>query len=207
MYSDLLKIQDYKGRGIITAHCNLDKLNTSINFSRDFKLDELLCYGFVADIIEKWREINALEPDPETNIIVIPDDLKDYYDLIFGAEFIDCNDKVKHQQGIKLLWIYYSYAEYVRINPLDDTPNGLAIKSNEFSMPPTVGDINTFAFKYDNMAKTVYHNIKEYLCINKDLFPKFDDCDCRLNCGCSGTCSCGKIKKVTGFKFRTVKRK
>lgn len=202
MNSDLLTISDFRVVGIMTAHCNRDKLNTAINFARTFKMDELLCYGFMADIVEKWGILNAL-PAGEP----IPEELVRYKTLIDGGEFPDCNGKTKYQQGIRSLWVHYAYAEYVKINQLDDTPNGLKFKNNEFSVQPTLGEVNTFSFKYDNMAKAIYQNIKEYLCINKDIFTKFDDCDCDLSCGCSGSCSCGKVKKVTGFRFKSVKKR
>lgn len=207
MFDDLIKQQDFKGIGLLTAHCNLNKLNTAINFARTFKLDQLLCYGFTQDVIDKWREINVIQPDPVSGTKIIPLELEKYVSLINGSDFLDSRENTKRQAGIKTLWIYYAYAEYVRINHFDDTPNGLVGKSNEFSIPTPTGDINNFSYKYDNMAKQIFTDIKEYLCINKDIFTKFDACDCDLSCGCSGSCSCGKIKKVTGFRYSQVKKR
>lgn len=203
MFDDLFTIEYFRQIGIMTAHCNKAKLSTAINWARIFKLDELLCYGFMADVVDNWRALIALDPGAE-----IPTDLEKYKLLIYGSDYLDCDGKKsKHQQGLKSLWAHYAYAEYIRINHFDDTPNGLVGKSNEFSIPTPTGDINNFSYKYDNMAKVLYKNIKEYLCINKDIFLKFDACDCNLSCGCSGSCSCGKIKRVTGFKFKSVKKK
>jgi len=201
-YLDLLKVEDFRKVTIMTATCNKAKLDTAINTSRILKIDSLLCYDFVSDIISKWRLINALTPEDP-----VPPELVNYVKLIEGGEYQDCKDKVKNMEGFKTLWIYYAYGEYTRINHFDDTPNGLVGKTNEFSMPTPNGDVNNFAFKYENMGKFVFENIKEYLCLNKDLFPKFDACDCVLSCGCVGTCGCGGTKKVTGFKFKVIKKR
>lgn len=198
-----IKPIDFNCVGVVTASCNLNKLCISIDDALTFDLEPLLCTSFLYDILDKWRALIALPVEEP-----IPDELKLWNSLIFGDTYTNCNGKLQRHLGIKRLWIYYAYANYVILNPFDDTPNGLAYKSNEFSMPVPIKDLNGLSTTYKNKAFEAYKNIKEFLCLHKDNFLTFDACECQLSCGCVGTCSCGSTKRVgTGFKFRTVKKR
>ena len=200
-YNDLINQSDFACIGMVTASCNYSKLCIAIDRSFNFELVPLFCFDFMLDVVTKWREIINLPSE------VIPEDLQKWNDLIIGSTFTDCNGKTFRQMGIKSLWVYLAYGNYIRINPLDDTPNGLRYKSNDFSTFLTAKEINYNADTYKNMALEIFKEVKEYLCINKDYFDSFDACNCQLNCGCNGKCSCGKTKRLSGFKFKTVKKR
>ena len=84
--------------------------------------------------------------------------------------------QTKRHLGIKRVWIYYAYAKYLIINAHSDTPNGLVNKQNEWSMPVPLRELNDLSNKYKNMGRETLQNLREYLCINKEIFPKFDAC-------------------------------
>jgi hypothetical protein len=198
-----IKSTDFACTGMVTASCNLNKLCISIEDAYIFDIEPLLCTGFMTDVMAKWTEIlNLPTGDP------IPESLKKWYDLIFGSTYQNCNDKMNRHLGIKLMWVYYSYSNYIILNPFDDTPNGLKYKTNEWSSPVPIKDLNGLSISYKNKASEAYKSIKEFLCLNKDFFTTFDSCNCHLYCGCIGSCSCGKSKKVnTGFRYKSIKKK
>lgn len=204
MNNDLyIKAADFACVGMVTASCDYKKLCIAINDALLFDVEPLLCTGFVMDILQKWQEINAIPVGS-----AIPDNLQLWNSLINGSEYNNCHNKLQRQLGIKRLWIYFAYAGYVILNPFDDTPNGLKYKTNEFSMPVPIKDLNGLSISYKNKGLESLKNIKEFLCLNKEFFTTFDACDCHLSCGCVGTCSCGSTKKVgSGFRFRTVKKR
>ena len=226
MYSDLINNKDFACVGVVTSSCNMSKLCIAINDAMSFDLEGLLCYDFMHDILEQWREINRLNAEQavldkklqaeeisqeeyDAASAVISDSLEDlqvYADLINGSVY-EVAGKSQRHQGIKTLWVYYAYANYIKINPFDDTPNGLVHKASEFSLPVPVSELNSFSTSYRNRAKIAFDKIQHYLCINKDFFTKFDACGCSLDCGCSGSCSCGSPKKIRGFKYKSVKKR
>lgn len=227
MYKDLISVKDFKGVGMITASCDLSKLDIALNDAMIFDMEGLLCFDFVADILSKWREINDLKAEairlsaalaateitPEQyaadSAIVAAGltALKPYSDLIDGSEYVGCGGKLQRQMGFKTVWIYYAYSTYVKINPFNDSPNGLVHKSNEFSMPVPLSELNTFSTGHRNRARIAFDSLSGYLCSNKNNFAKFDACGCLLDCGCSGSCSCGSVKKIRGFKFKSISKK
>ena len=196
--SDFIYLQatDFNCVGIVTKSCDNAKLNIAIDESKEFDMEPIFCYDFLDDILKKWSDL------PESNL---SEEQQNYKDLIYGSTYLYANGKSKKHLGIKRLWTYYAYAKYVVINAHNDSPNGLTTKQNDWSMPVPLKEINSISARYSNMAKETLINIKEYLCLNKEKFSKFDDCECRLQCGCTGTCNCeGKPKRVSGFKFRSV---
>lgn len=198
-----LKSVDFACVGMVTASCNQAKICIAIDDALLFDVEPLLCTSFMSDVFAKWQEILSLPVgDP------IPDSLKPWQALIFGSEYNNCNGKLQRQLGVKRLWTYFAYAGYIILNPFDDTPNGLKYKTNEFSMPVGIKDLNSLSTSYKNKGLEAYKSIKEYLCINKDFFTTFDACDCHLSCGCIGACSCGSTKKVgAGFRMRNIKKR
>ena len=197
--SDYIFLQplDFGCVGLITKSCDISKLCIAVNESREFDMEPIFCYDFFEEVLTKWENL------PESDL---SEEEQNYKDLIYGSTYLS-NGKTKKHLGIKKLWTYYAYAKYVIINAHNDSPNGLTTKQNDWSMPVPLKEINTISARYSNMAKETIANIKEYLCLNKEKFSKFDDCECRLQCGCTGACNCdGKPKRVSGFKFRSVSR-
>ena len=204
MNNDLyIKPVDFQCVGMVTASCNYNKLCIAIENALTFDVEPLLCTGFMMDIMQKWQDILAIpvgDPVPENLIL--------WNRLIFGDTYTNCNGKLLRHQGIKKLWVYFAYANYITINPFEDTPNGLKYKIAEFSTPVPIKDLNSLSSTYKNQAFETYKNIKEFLCLNKDYFTTFDACGCHLSCGCIGSCSCGKTKRVSsGFRYKSIKKK
>lgn len=198
-----IKAADFGCVGDVTVSCNPKKLCISIDDAFIFDVEPLLCTDFMMDVIEKWDEILALPIGTE-----IPPELVNWNSLIFGGYYPNCKGKQQRHLGIKRLWVYYAYSHYILTNPFDDTPNGLKYKTNEFSVPVPIKDLNSLSTSYRNKALETYKSINEYLCINKDFFNTFDSCDCKLSCGCEGSCGCGNTKKVgAGFRYKSVKKR
>lgn len=189
-----IKQADFSCVGLLAQHCDLKKLCIATEEAKTFDIIPLFCFEFVQDILENWN----LDSDNAN--------FQKYKDLICGGAYTDCNGKLQQNMGFKKVWVYYAYAHYNLINPFNDTANGMVGKTNPFSNPIPLKQLTDFSNKYRKMGKEAYESVIGYLCNNKELFPKFDDCNCKLSCGCSGSCSCGKTKKLTGFKYSTVKK-
>ncbi len=206
---------DFNCVGLVAKHCDLQKMHIAIEESKTFDIIPLFCFDFFNDVLENW-DIPAEIPNPdfideETTLeipgtIPNPDYIQQYEDLINGGNYVGCNEKQQRNLGLKRVWVYYAYARYMLINQFNDTANGTVQKQNDFSIPTPLKEVTAFSNKYRAMGKEAYESVLDYLCQNKDLFPKFDDCNCKLKCGCSGKCSCGKTKKLSGFKFSTVRK-
>ncbi|MGL5233753.1 MAG: hypothetical protein ACRC8Z_03220 [Empedobacter falsenii] len=184
-----IKQSDFDCVGLVAKHCDLSKLCIAINESETFDLVPLFCFDFVSDVLRHWTDTSGK-----------------YYDLINGGNYTDDSGRTHQNLGLKKVWIYYAYARYVLINQINDTANGTVRKQNEWSVPTPLKEVNDISNKYRNMGKYAFESVQEYLCTKKNDFPKFDDCGCVKTCGCSGKCNCGKTKKITGFKFSTVRR-
>lgn len=171
----LLNRSDFEGIGDIANHCDLNKLNIAINEASDFDMDGIYC-GFWQDILDNW-----------TN-----EDEK-WVNLIDGGDYSGCNGTRKHA-GIKRIWAYYSYSRYIMINGFNDTPSGLVSKTNQFSIPTPLKELQAYSDKYRNMGLALYKKTNGYLCLNSDFFVNFNTYDC-APCGCNG--ECGKSRTST----------
>lgn len=182
---------DFDCVGLVASHCDLQKLCIATEESEIFDIIPLFCFEFVQDVLDNWN----LEPtDPN---------FEKYRNLICGGSYT-ANGKLQQNLGFKKVWIYYTYARYMLINQINDTANGAVRKQNDWSVPTPLKEVNDISNKYRNMGKAAYESLMNYLCANKEIFPKFDSCNCKLSCGCSGACKCGKTKKLTGIKYSTV---
>lgn len=183
---------DFDCIGNVAKHCDLTKLCIATEEAKQFDIIPLFCFDFVNDVLEKW---NLKEEDEKFD---------KYQKLICGGSY-QHDGRTFLNMGLKQVWIYYSYARYLLINQFNDTANGMVTKQNEWSLPTPLKEVTDFSNKYRAMGKEAFESVQRYLCAKQIEFPKFDSCNC-LSCGCAGTCSCGKTKKLTGFKFSTVKR-
>lgn len=208
---------DFKCVALVAKHCNLEKLDIAIEEAKQFDIISLFCFDFVNDVLENWNkalkkidnpDYDRTLPESPANPLQIdnPNFDQNYFDLIFGSTYEDKHSKPQQNLGFIRVWVYYSYARYKLINNYNDTANGTVGKQNEFSFLIPLGEITALSNKYRSMGREAYNSLLGYLCINKTLFPKFDDCNCKKSCGCSGNCTCGTTKKLTGFKFSTVRK-
>jgi len=184
---------DFISVGLVAKHCDLGKLDLAIEESKNFDMIPLFCFDFVNDVLNNW---GILEANP---------DYQKYRNLIDGDVYIN-SDKSYNNLGFKKVWVYYAYARYLLINQFNDTANGTVIKDNEWSSPTPLKEIKDYSNDYRDMGAEAFKNVQSFLCKNKEIYPKFDTCNCQLSCGCFGGCSCGNTKKITGFKFSTVSK-
>lgn len=182
---NFLTIQDFNCIGNLAKHCDPNKLCIAIEEAKNFDIIPLFCFDFFNDILENWQS-------------------EEYSTLINGGAFETCNKKTDYNHGIKRVWVYFAYARYLMINRLNDTSNGMVSKTNEFSIPTPLTEITDFANKYRAMGVEAYKSAKNYLCRNRQKFPKFNAKDCE-NCNCNH-CTGGRTKKLTGFRYTTIRK-
>lgn len=199
---------DFDCVGLVATHCDLKKLCIATEESKVFDIIPLFCFDFVNDVLENWN-ISPTLPDPteENPENTIPNpEFEKYQKLICGGNYEDGNGRQHFNMGFKKVWIYYAYARYILINQVNDTANGTVRKQNDWSVPTPLKEVNDISNKYRNMGKAAFESLQEFLCQNQSVYPKFDGCNCKKQCGCAGPCNCGKTKKLTGFKFSTVRK-
>ena len=205
---------DFDCVGLVASHCDLKKICIATEESKVFDIIPLFCFDFVNDILENWN-IPPTTPNPDfIDIENTPDELEEipnpdfekYQKLICGGNYTDNKGRQHFNMGFKKVWIYYAYARYILINQVNDTANGTVRKQNDWSVPTPLKEVNDISNKYRNMGKAAFESVQEFLCQNQVDYPKFDACNCKKQCGCSGKCTCGKTKKMTGFKFSTVRK-
>lgn len=184
---------DFSAIGQLAKHCNKDKLTVAIEEAIEFDLKPLLC-GFFADVKENFDS----EEEPWTL-------------LIGGESYEDCNGKTREHKGLKRALLYFIYARYVILNGFDDTATGMVQKTNDFSLPKPLKELEQFANKYRNMAYSVWDDVKTWICsylsddAYDDEFSDFDNSDC-VDCGCVDE-DCGDSKaKGFGIKGKNVSK-
>lgn len=183
----LIQKSDYAGIGQIANHCDLAKLTIATNEAEDFDLEGLFC--------DFWEDIKEHFSDPLE---------EPWKALIDGGEFEGCNGKTRSFKGIKKLIAYYGYARYIILNSFNDTPNGNVSKTNDFSIPKPLKELEYVADRYRSMGFQEFKKIMAYLCLNKELF-EFESNECKP-CGCNGICGNKTKAKGYGFSGRIIEK-
>jgi len=199
--------EDYSCIGVIANHCDNTKLCVAENQADEFDLSELYC-DFWIDINAIWDEIDAyqlavIECEENPDCTTPPTEPINYdlkRKLIFGGDYNICNGKTRKQGGVKKVLTYYSYARYVILNNINDTPTGLVQKINDFSIPTDLKVIKDNSDMYRNFGFKTYSDTIGFLCANKSVFTDFQSDKCK-GCGC-GSDECGGTK-AKGFGIRT----
>jgi len=188
---------DFACVGDIAKHCDYSKLCIAEDEAINFDLKGLFC-DYWNEIKSIWKEIEGYKNNPEEEK---PEnyDLKD--NLINGGSFSSCNGKTSDHLGVKRILIYYTYSRYTIINGFNDTPNGSVQKTNEFTIPKTIKELELFADKYRSMGYESYKDTLKFLCHNKDVFSEFNHKDCS-KCGCACE-SCNGKTRVKGYGFKS----
>lgn len=211
---------DFSCIGDVAKHCVTDKLCIAIFEAQEYDLSELFC-DFWPDIVEIAKEVQEYEtdyaaylidlaeceadPDCETPPIepIEPVNYAEKRNLICGGSFEGCNGKTKTHLGIKNILVNYAYSRYVILNGFSDTASGNVKKTNEFSLPTPMKELQAFADSYRTKGYLSYKKTLDFLCKNKDVFTDFTYDDCG-DCGCGGKCN-GKTKaKGYGFKGSNI---
>lgn len=190
----------YNCIGILAKHCDNSKLCTAENEASNFDLAELFC-DFWVEIESIATEIEtydaAPEPKPEQ-----PENYTEKKSLLEGGTYLDCKEKQRPFEGIYKTLAYYSYSRYIILNGFSDTPNGLVQKTNEFSIPKSLKELELFADKYRNMGLISFERTVRYICQNSAIFD-YSNCP-NDKCGC-GSDKCGGTKaKGYGLRSRNV---
>lgn len=198
----LISQPDFDCIGQVAIHCDNVKLCIAINEAQDFDMSSLYC-SFWEDIIDIWQEVEAYQEDPE---LPVPDNYDEKLLLICGGYYTGCNGRKRQSLGVKRALVYYAYARYLIINQSTDTATGTKIKTNDFSMPVPLKEIEMMADRYRTMGYESYKKTVDYLCINRELFTNFNTKECK-GCGC-GYDDCGETKaKGYGIKTSVIYKK
>lgn len=197
-----LQSNQYNCLGIIAKHCDTNKLCIAENEASNFDLAELFCDFWVeieAIAIEVQTYDNAPEPKPEQ-----PENYAEKKALLEGGNYTDCSEKLRPFEGIYKTLAYYSYSRYIVLNGFSDTPNGLVQKTNEFSIPKSLKELEMFADKYRSMGLISFERTQRYICQNTTIFD-YSHCQ-KDKCGC-GSEKCGGTKaKGYGLRSRNVSK-
>lgn len=205
----LIEQSDFECVGQVAKHCDLPKLCIAIGEAQEFDLSELFC-DFWNEIIDIWDEIDLYQIalaeyeaciDEGDEECVEPEEPSNYdlkLNLICGGSFESCGGKVRNHLGIKRILVYYSYARYTLINPINDTPNGGVTKTNDFSIPTPLKELQSVADRYRTMGYESYKKTLNFICSNRQSFTFDGDCK---ECGC--TCErCNGRTKAKGYGFK-----
>lgn len=206
----LISEKDFKKIGQLSNSCDYEKLNIAIQEAQDFDLRELFCEwwddfeqvfksrDFNKDFNDDFNSYNVLFDFSKKNLDVVEKAV--FFDnLMNGGTYVGCNGKNRTHYGIKRIVAYYAYSRYVIINPFNDTPVGMKAKTNTFSIPIPLKELEAFSNKYRAMGHQSFKRTLDYLCHNKDIF-NFTHNECSA-CECSSNCG-GRKTNTKGFGFR-----
>ena len=198
----LITQPDFDCIGQVAKHCDLTKLCVAINEAQDFDMYGLYC-RFWEYIIQVWQEVETYQQEPE---LPEPENYTLKLSLLCGGYYEACNGKQRRNFGVKRALVYYSYARYLIINQNNDTPSGTVRKTNEFSMPVPLKEVEMMADRYRSMGYDSYRSTIDFLCINKDVFTEFNGKECK-GCGCASD-DCGETRaKGYGIKTNVIHKK
>lgn len=192
----------YNCIGILAKHCDNTKLCIAENEASNFDLAELFC-DFWVEIEQIESEVKAYDDAPEPKPVP-PENYAEKKALLEGGNYTDCAGKLRPFEGIYKILVYYSYSRYTILNGFSDTPNGLVQKTNEFSIPKSLKELELFADKYRNMGLISFERTQRYICQNTAIFD-YTHCP-KDKCGC-GSDKCGGTKaKGYGLRSRNVNK-
>lgn len=195
-----LQQSQYNCIGILAKHCDLSKLCVAENEASNFDLAELFC-DFWIDIETIANEVQAYILNPE---LPEPTNYEEKTFLLNGGVYLDCSEKQRPFEGVYKIMAYYSYARYIVLNGFNDTATGIVTKTNDFSIPKTLKELEAFSDKYRTMGLISFERTIRYICQNSEIFD-YSNCP-KLECGC-GSENCGKTKaKGHGFRSRNINK-
>lgn len=211
----LLNQDDFECVGDVAIHCDLKKLCIAISEAQNFDLYNLFCEHW-SEIVDIWNEVELYQQayadylerlqDEESECVepLKPENYDLKLQLICGGNYTDCRGRTKMQLGVKRILVYYSYARYLITNGFNDTANGGVTKTNEFSMPIPLKELEQRSNHYRDMGKRTYEKVINFICLNRELLNYDGKCD---GCGC-GDDNCGNktTNKGFGYKSKIIRR-
>ncbi len=180
----LIDITDFDCIKDIADHCTIDSLCQYIREAQDIHLSNKIGWGLL-DLL-----INAVEVDTT------------YNDLLCGSVFQYCNKTEKHF-GLKRVLVHYAYAIKVRNSNYHDTSTGTVYKQTRDSVPVDEDILERLKIEHYNLANEYWKMTEKYLCANAELFPDFNDCNCKCECDdCDNKTTLGnsRFRKSTTFR-------
>lgn len=214
---NLIIQSDFACVGQVATHCDLKKLCIAISEAQLWDLSELFC-DFWGYILQANNQVNAYDrdyanyliaeaecfADPECTTPPTPPEQPENYglnkSLLCGGTYESCNNKQRQHLGIKRILVYYAYSRYLLINEFNDTPAGNVSKTNEFSLPKSIKEVQSFADKYRTMGYEAFKKTQAFICANRQYFTEFNSDKCEA-CGCGNNCN--KQTKAKGFGIRS----
>jgi len=175
--------EDFEKIGVVAKHCDSQKLDIAVQEAIDFDMSSLFCENW-----EFLKEIMLKEDKSEDELL-----------LVVGGGYVGCGGKSKNNFGLNRTLAYYSYSRYVILNGFNDTPNGMVSKSNDFSIPKSMKELELFADRYKNMGYQSFLSVMDFLCSNKEKFTNFKAGKCK-NCGCVSGCE----NKTSSIKSKII---
>jgi len=159
---------DFTLLGQVALHCDQQKLDIAIQEAIQFDLKELSC-DFFFDLEGNWDSRNEY-----------------WVALVYGGTYQNCRENTITFQGLKNALVYFSYSRYIMINSFDDTPNGQVTKTNQFTLPKPLKEMESYSTKYKNLGLITYKEAMAFVCKNKDAteFKSYDFRNCK-KCTCS----------------------
>jgi len=205
-----LSQSQYNCIGILAKHCDLSKLCVAENEASNFDLSELFL-GF-------WMEIETIVSEVEAYIVnpslPVPINYTEKSFLLNGGIYTDCLGKQRPFEGIYKIMAYYSYARYIVLNGFNDTATGIVTKTNEFSIPKTLKELEAFADKYRTMGKISFERTMMFVYKNHEVFNYYYFCNNSYNfynrcgeglnnCCCHNHDSNNRNTKAKGYGFKS----
>lgn len=211
----ILSAADFSFIGQVAKHCDLPKLSIASSEAQDFDAAELFCPNWeaLAEIIEEVKAYEvalaayeALE-EPAGDPPVEPENYADKVLLVYGGTYEDGRGIKVKQIGLIRTLAYYAYARYVVLNGFNDTPSGAVSKSNDFSIPKSLKELEMFADKYRSMGQVGVKSNLKYLCFKRDIFTTFIPGNLCTEYDC-GTEDCERTNtKGTGLRGSNITKR
>ena len=211
----ILTQEDFNYIGQVAKHCDLPKLSIASSEAQDFDAAELFCpnWEYLAEIIAEVKAYEValaayeLEEEPAGDPPIEPDNYAEKVLLVYGGTYEDKRGINVKQIGLIRTLTYYAYARYVILNGFSDTPNGLVSKSNDFSIPKSLKELEMFADKYRSMGFAGVKSNLKYLCFKSDIFTNFIPGDSCKEFEC-GTEDCERTNtKGTGLRGSNIMKR
>lgn len=198
------RVLDFSCIGEVAQHCDTNKLCIATSEAENFDLSDLFCDSFdeinsiITEIDAYDLAVQLCNNDLECiALITVPENLEYKRNLLCGGEYLGCNNKSKKHLGVYTIWAYYAYSRYLILNGFNDTPNGSVRKTNDFSIPTPLKEVQSFADKYRTMGFESFKRTLDYMRKNNTSNTK---CDCSY---CTGKTSA----KGYGLNGSVISRK
>jgi hypothetical protein len=141
---------------------NIKKYNQILKETEDLEMYNLLGQSFYQEILDNYT--------PTTTATTTPDK---WQILVEGGTFTNSCGDAARQRGLQYVLAYLVYAQYIVESYVNDTFTGMVQKVRPDSETVSQGTMKNLRQHNREIAFNYYESIKEYLCLNTDLYPNF----------------------------------